>query len=102
MKNYATDTIICDEPYFSLMLLINTNRGKYIRRMWNRTVAQGEVTTMTGEGYRKHSVGAILSWDGISAVSAAALSALDVQLGTHFEIAELAPHYDIGKGVFLV
>ena len=50
---------------------------------------------MTGEGHCKHSVatvGAILSWEGISAVSAAALSALDVQLGTRFEIAELAPH----------
>ena len=51
-----------------------------------------QVVEMTGEGYRKHSVGAILSWDGISAVSAATLSALDVQLGTCFEIAELAPH----------
>ena len=47
---------------------------------------------MAGECYRKHCVGATLSWDGISALSAAALSALDVQLGTSFEIAELAPH----------
>ena len=52
----------------------------------------GSPRLMTGEGYHKHSVGAILSWDGISAASAAALSALDIQLGTSFEIAELAPH----------
>ena len=32
---------------------------------------------MAGESYRKHSVGATLSWDGISAESAVALSALD-------------------------
>ena len=46
VMSYGPDTIISDEPYFSLMLLINTSSGKYIRRMWNRTVAQGEVTTI--------------------------------------------------------
>ena len=44
--SYGPDVVISDEPYFSLMLLINTKSGKYIRRMWNRTVAQGEMTTV--------------------------------------------------------
>ena len=46
VMNYGPDLIISDEPYFSLMLLINTKSGKYIRRMWNRTVAQGEMTSI--------------------------------------------------------
>ena len=37
VMSYGPDTIISDEPYFSLMLLINASSGKYIRRMWNRT-----------------------------------------------------------------
>ena len=46
VMNYGPDLTISDEPYFSLMLLINTKSGKYIRRMWNQTVAQGEMTTV--------------------------------------------------------
>ena len=42
IMNCTPDVIIADEPYLSLMILIEIKSGTYIRRIWNRTVARGK------------------------------------------------------------
>ena len=46
IMNCTPDVIIADEPYLSLMILIEIKSGTYIRRIWNRTVARGKTITI--------------------------------------------------------
>ena len=44
--NCKPDVILLGEPYFALMVLIELKSGKYIRRIWNRTVGKGTSQTI--------------------------------------------------------
>ena len=41
--NTKPDVIIIDEPYLALMILLERKSGRYIRRIWNRTVGDGKL-----------------------------------------------------------
>ena len=46
IMNCKPDVIISEEPYISLMILVELKSGTYIRRIWNRTVATGKTITI--------------------------------------------------------
>ena len=46
IMNSKPDVIVFDEPYLSLMILVEKNSGRYIRRIWNRTVGKGKIYAM--------------------------------------------------------
>ena len=46
IMNCKPDVTIIDEPYFSLMILVEMKTGKYIRRIWNRTVGRGKTLSI--------------------------------------------------------
>ena len=37
------DTLICDEPYIPLMVLLDLRSGRYLTRVWSSTTSQGTV-----------------------------------------------------------
>ena len=40
------DMTLSDEPYIALMLLYNTKSGRFMARMWNKTVNAGNATSL--------------------------------------------------------
>ena len=40
------DLTVFDEPYIALMLLYNMKSGRFLARLWNKTVASGRATTL--------------------------------------------------------
>ena len=43
--NSDCDVVLCGEPYVALMLLFDLESGKFIARVWNKTVNVGEAVT---------------------------------------------------------
>ena len=39
------DVIIAEEPYIGIQLLLNLRTGRYLSRIWNQTVARGDIVT---------------------------------------------------------
>ena len=46
IMNSTPDVMLSDEPYLSLMVLVEMKSGKFIRRIWNRSVARGKTVTI--------------------------------------------------------